>query len=150
MNYRNRISNNNFMVGANCFDELPLDVLDNNELKDLLVKTNNSLMLHLQKAKPTRGLSLDIYNGKTLALEQTIKRINELLTNAGVRVPETLPQPSGGAVSMPQTMGGPTIDTETPVSGGDVVKNPLMDNTMLIYIAILAAAAAYYFYFRKK
>jgi hypothetical protein len=47
-------------------------------------------------------------------------------------------------------MGGPTIDTETPVSGGDVVKNPLMDNTMLIYIAILAAAAAYYFYFRKN
>jgi hypothetical protein len=51
---------------------------------------------------------------------------------------------------MPQTMGGPTIDTEAPVSGGEVVKNPLMDNTMIIYIAILAAAAAYYFYFRKK
>jgi hypothetical protein len=107
-------------------------------------------MLHLQKAKPTSSLSLKTYNGKTLALEQTIKRIHELLTNSGIKVPETLPQTSGAAVSMPQTMGGPTIDTETPTSGGDFVKNPLKDNTMLIYIAILAAAAAYYFYFRKK
>lgn len=138
------------MVGANCFDELPLEMLTNQELKDLLVKTNNSLMLHLQKAKPTSSLSLKTYNGKTLALEQTIKRINELLANSGVRVPETLPQTSGAAVSMPQTLGGPTIDTESPTSGGDVVKNPLKDNTMLIYIAILAAAAAYYFYFRKN
>lgn len=138
------------MVGANCFDELPLEALTSSELKDLLVKTNNSLMLHLQKAKPTRGLSLDIYNGKTLALEQTINKINTLLANAGVRVPETLPQTSGAPVSMPQTMGGPTIDTEAPTSGGDFVKNPLKDNTTLIYIAILAAAAAYYFYSRKK
>ena len=138
------------MVGANCFDELPLEALTSQELKDLLVKTNNSLMLHLQKAEPTSSLSLKTYKGKTLALEQTIKRINELLADSGVRVPETLPQPSGGAVSMPQTLGGPTIDTETPTSGGDFVKNPLKDNTTLIYIAILAAAAAYYFYFSKK
>ena len=150
MIYKNKISTSNFTIGANCFDNIPLEALDNSELKDLLVKTNNSLMLHLQKAKPTSSLSLKTYNGKTLALEQTIKRINELLADSGVRVPETLPQPSGAAVSMPQTMGGPTIDTEKPTSGGDFVKNPLKDNTMLIYIAILAAAAAYYFYFRKK
>ena len=150
MNYRNRISSNNFTIGANCFDELPLEALTNNELKDLLAKTNNSLMLHLKKAEPTSSLSLKTYNGKTLALKQTINKINSLLEAGGVTLAPVLPQPSGAAVSMPQTLGGPTIDTETPVSGGDVVKNPLMDNTMLIYIAILAAAAAYYFYFRKN
>jgi hypothetical protein len=104
----------------------------------------------LKAKKPKNSLDNKLISGKIELVTNEISKVSSLLAAGGVTLAPVLPQPSGAAVSMPQTMGGPTIDTESPTSGGDVVKNPLKDNTMLIYIAILAAAAAYYFYFRKK
>jgi hypothetical protein len=149
MNYKNKISTSNFTIGANCFDELPLEALTSSELKERLVSLNNT-MNALKAKKPKNSLDNKLISGKIELVTNEISKVSSLLEAGGVTLAPVLPQPSGAAVSMPQTMGGPTIDTETPVSGGEVVKNPLKDNTMLIYIAILAAAAAYYFYFRKN
>jgi hypothetical protein len=149
MIYKNKISSNNFTIGANCFDELPLEALTSSELKERLVQLNNT-MNALKVKRPKNSLDSKLITGKIQLVSNEVAKVNDLLAAGGVTLSPVLPQPSGAAVSMPQTLGGPTIDTEAPVSGGDVVKNPLMDNTMLIYIAILAAAAAYYFYFRKK
>jgi hypothetical protein len=149
MNYKNKISTSNFTIGANCFDELPLEALTSSELKERLVSLNNT-MNALKAKKPKNSLDTKLITGKIQLVTNEIAKVSSLLEAGGVTLAPVLPQPSGAAVSMPQTLGGPTIDTEAPVSGGEVVKNPLMDNTMLIYIAILAAAAAYYFYFRKK
>jgi hypothetical protein len=149
MNYKNKISTSNFTIGANCFDELPLEALTSSELKERLVQLNNT-MNALKVKRPKNSLDSKLITGKIQLVSNEIAKVSNLLEAGGVTLAPVLPQPSGAAVSMPQTLGGPTIDTEAPVSGGDVVKNPLMDNTMLIYIAILAAAAAYYFYFRKK
>jgi hypothetical protein len=149
MNYKNKISTSNFTIGANCFDELPLEALTSSELKERLVTLNNT-MNALKAKKPKNSLDTKIITGKIQLVTNEIAKVSSLLEAGGVTLSPVLPQPSGAAVSMPQTMGGPTIDTEAPVSGGEVVKNPLMDNKMIIYIAILAAAAAYYFYFRKK
>jgi len=149
MNYKNKISTSNFTIGANCFDELPLEALTSSELKERLVQLNNT-MNALKVKRPKNNLDKKLIEGKIQLVSNEIAKVSSLLEAGGVTLAPVLPQPSGAAVSMPQTLGGPTIDTEAPVSGGDVVKNPLMDNTMLIYIAILAAAAAYYFYFRKK
>ena len=104
----------------------------------------------LKVKRPKNNLDKKMIEGKIQLVSNEIAKVSSLLEAGGVTLAPVLPQPSGAAVSMPQTLGGPTIDTETPTSGGDVVKNPLKDNTMLIYIAILAAAAAYYFYFRKN
>jgi hypothetical protein len=149
MNYKNKISTSNFTIGANCFDELPLEAYTTSELKERLVQLNNT-MNALKVKRPKNSLDKKLIEGKIQLVSNEIAKVSSLLEAGGVTLAPVLPQPSGAAVSMPQTLGGPTIDTEAPVSGGDVVKNPLMDNTMLIYIAILAAAAAYYFYFRKK
>jgi hypothetical protein len=149
MIYKNKISTSNFTIGANCFDELPLEALTSSELKERLVQLNNT-MNALKVKRPKNNLDKKLIEGKIQLVSNEIAKVSSLLEAGGVTLSPVLPQPSGAAVSMPQTMGGPTIDTETPVSGGEVVKNPLMDNTMIIYIAILAAAAAYYFYFRKK
>ncbi len=149
MNYKNKISTSNFTIGANCFDELPLEAYTTSELKERLVQLNNT-MNALKVKRPKNNLDKKLIEGKIQLVSNEIAKVSSLLEAGGVTLAPVLPQPSGGAVSMPQTMGGPTIDTETPTSGGDVVKNPLKDNTMLIYIAILAAAAAYYFYFRKN
>jgi hypothetical protein len=149
MIYKNKISTSNFTIGANCFDELPLEALTSSELKERLVQLNNT-MNALKAKKPKNSLDNKIISGKIELVTNEISKVSSLLEAGGVTLAPVLPQPSGAAVSMPQTLGGPTIDTEAPVSGGDVVKNPLMNNTMLIYIAILAAAAAYYFYFRKN
>jgi hypothetical protein len=149
MNYKNKISTSNFTIGANCFDELPLEALTSSELKERLVQLNNT-MNALKVKKPKNNLDKKLIEGKIQLVSNEIAKVSSLLEAGGVTLAPVLPQPSGAAVSMPQTLGGPTIDTEAPVSGGEVVKNPLKDNTMLIYIAILAAAAAYYFYFRTK
>jgi hypothetical protein len=149
MIYKNKISTSNFTIGANCFDELPLEALTSSELKERLVQLNNT-MNALKVKRPKNNLDKKLIEGKIQLVSNEIAKVSSLLEAGGVTLAPVLPQPSGAAVSMPQTMGGPTIDTEAPVSGGEVVKNPLMDNTMIIYIAILAAAAAYYFYFRKK
>jgi hypothetical protein len=149
MIYKNKISTSNFTIGANCFDELPLEALTSSELKERLVQLNNT-MNALKVKRPKNNLDKKLIEGKIQLVSNEIAKVSSLLEAGGVTLSPVLPQPSGAAVSMPQTMGGPTIDTEAPVSGGEVVKNPLMDNTMIIYIAILAAAAAYYFYFRKK
>jgi hypothetical protein len=149
MIYKNKISTSNFTIGANCFDELPLEALTSSELKERLVSLNNT-MNALKAKKPKNSLDNKLISGKIELVTNEIAKVSSLLEAGGVVLSPVLPQPSGAAVSMPQTMGGPTIDTETHTSGGDVVKNPLKDNTMLIYIAILAAAAAYYFYFRKN
>jgi hypothetical protein len=149
MIYKNKISTSNFTIGANCFDELPLEALTSSELKERLVSLNNT-MNALKAKKPKNSLDTKIITGKIELVTNEIAKVSSLLEAGGVTLSPVLPQPSGAAVSMPQTMGGPTIDTDKPTSGGDVVKNPLKDNTMLIYIAILAAAAAYYFYFSKK
>ena len=149
MIYKNKISTSNFTIGANCFDELPLEALTSSELKERLVQLNNT-MNALKAKKPKNSLDTKIITGKIELVTNEIAKVSSLLEAGGVTLAPVLPQPSGAAVSMPQTLGGPTIDTEAPVSGGDVVKNPLKNNTTLIYIAILAAAAAYYFYFRKN
>jgi hypothetical protein len=149
MNYKNKISTSNFTIGANCFDELPLEALTSSELKERLVQLNNT-MNALKVKIPKNNLDKKLIEGKIQLVSNEIAKVSSLLEAGGVTLSPVLPQPSGGAVSMPQTLGGPTIDTEAPTSGGDSVKNPLKDNTMLIYIAILAAAAAYYFYFRKN
>jgi uncharacterized small protein (DUF1192 family) len=149
MIYKNKISTSNFTIGANCFDELPLEAYTTSELKDRLIVLNNTI--NALKAKtPKNNKDKKTIDAKIQLATNEVAKVNNLLAAGGVTLAPVLPQPSGAAVSMPQTMGGPTIDTEAPVSGGEVVKNPLMDNTMIIYIAILAAAAAYYFYFRKK
>ena len=149
MIYKNKISTSNFTIGANCFDELPLEALTSSELKERLVTLNNT-MNALKAKKPKNSLDNKLISGKIELVTNEISKVSSLLEAGGVTLAPVLPQPSGAAISMPQTLGGPTIDTETPTSGGEVVKNPLKDNTMLIYIAILAAAAAYYFYFRKN
>ncbi len=149
MNYKNKISTSNFTIGANCFDELPLEAYTTSELKERLVQLNNT-MNALKVKRPKNNLDKKMIEGKIQLVSNEIAKVSSLLEAGGVTLAPVLPQPSGAAVSMPQTLGGPTIDTETPTSGGDVVKNPLKDNTTLIYIAILAAAAAYYFYFRKN
>jgi hypothetical protein len=149
MIYKNKISTSNFTIGANCFDELPLEAYSTSELKERLVQLNNT-MSALKVKRPKNNLDKKLIEGKIQLVSNEIAKASSLLEAGGVVLSPLLPQPSGAAVSMPQTMGGPTIDTESPTSGGDVVKNPLKDNTMLIYIAILAAAAAYYFYFRKN
>jgi hypothetical protein len=149
MIYKNKISTSNFTIGANCFDELPLEALTSSELKERLVTLNNT-MNALKAKKPKNSLDNKLISGKIELVYKEIAKVSSLLEAGGVTLAPVLPQPSGAAISMPQTLGGPTINTEAPVSGGDVVKNPLKDNTMLIYIAILAAAAAYYFYFRKN
>jgi hypothetical protein len=149
MIYKNKISTSNFTIGANCFDELPLEALTSSELKERLVQLNNT-MNALKAKKPKNSLDNKLISGKIELVTNEIAKVSSLLEAGGVTLSPVLPQPSGAAISMPQTMGGPTIDTEAPVSGGEVVKNPLKDNTTLIYIAILAAAAAYYFYFRKN
>jgi len=149
MMYKNKISTSNFTIGANCFDELPLEAYTTSELKDRLIVLNNTI--NALKAKtPKNNKDKKTIDAKIQLATNEVAKVNDLLAAGGVVLSPVLPQPSGAAVSMPQTLGGPTIDTETPTSGGDVVKNPLKDNTMLIYIAILAAAAAYYFYFRKN
>jgi hypothetical protein len=149
MIYKNKISTSNFTIGANCFDELPLEAYTTSELKDRLIVLNNTI--NALKAKtPKNNKDKKTIDAKIQLATNEVAKVSDLLAAGGVTLAPVLPQPSGAAVSMPQTMGGPTIDTEAPVSGGEVVKNPLMDNTMIIYIAILAAAAAYYFYFRKK
>jgi hypothetical protein len=149
MIYKNKISTSNFTIGANCFDELPLEALTSSELKERLVTLNNT-MNALKAKKPKNSLDNKLISGKIELVTNEISKVSSLLEAGGVTLAPVLPQPSGAAVSMPQTLGGPTINTEAPTSGGDVVKNPLKDNTTLIYIAILAAAAAYYFYFRKN
>lgn len=149
MIYKNKISTSNFTIGANCFDELPLEAYTTSELKERLIVLNNTI--NALKAKtPKNNKDKKTIDAKIELATNEVAKVNDLLAAGGVTLAPVLPQPSGAAVSMPQTMGGPTIDTETPTSGGDSVKNPLKDNTMLIYIAILAAAAAYYFYFRKN